>query len=170
MLSITDPKVTPKMREAALRAADTFQPIHDRILILPIPADTRIGNIIIPEVAQSRAQFGYIIAMGEGMIDANGNILCPRVRIGLKVMFAKNAGSDIAIDGQDFFLLRETDIYGIEYHSAAEERFFPAQHRLTEPNPNPIRPGRRKAAESFDPNYTTHIRPDGGRATQDTSL
>lgn len=131
-ISITDPKITPQMREAALSASNTFQPIHDRILILPIPPDTKLGNIFIPESAQSRSQFGYIIAMGEGMIDANGNILCPRVKIGLKVMFAKSAGSDLKIEGQEFFLLRETDIYGIQYESANDTRFYPEQHRLTD--------------------------------------
>ena len=131
-LNISDPSLTVEMLEFAREVAGSYQPIHDRILVLPLPNDERYGNIIIPDAAKERSQKGYIIAMGEGMIDANGNILTPRVTVGQKILFGKHAGSDIVIHKdlkrQEFYLIRETDIYSI-IHPTAGARYFPKTHR-----------------------------------------
>jgi chaperonin GroES len=84
-------------------------PIADRVLIEPDAAETKTaGGIIIPDTAKEKPQKGTIIAVGTGKKDEPMT-----VKKGDKVLYGKYSGTEISIDGKDYLIMRESDIYAI---------------------------------------------------------
>lgn len=84
-------------------------PIADRVLIEPDAAETKTaGGIIIPDTAKEKPQKGTIIAVGSGKKDEPMT-----VKKGDKVLYGKYSGTEINIDGKDYLIMRESDIYAI---------------------------------------------------------
>jgi chaperonin GroES len=71
------------------------------------------GGIIIPDTAKEKPQQGRVLAVGPGRRDDKGEVIPLDVRTGDKVLFAKYAGTEIKIDGDDRIILREDDILAI---------------------------------------------------------
>jgi len=86
-----------------------IQPLHDRIVIQPVPAETKTaGGIIIPDTAKEKPQRGKVIAAGPGKKDEPVT-----VKKGDTVLYGKFAGTEIRIADQDLLILRESDILAI---------------------------------------------------------
>jgi chaperonin GroES len=86
-----------------------IKPIGDRVLIEPVEAETKTkSGIIIPDTAKEKSQEGKVIAVGEG---TKKNKMT--VKIGDKVLFGKYSGTEVRIEGKDYMIMKETDIYGI---------------------------------------------------------
>ena len=91
-----------------------FRPLHDRVLVRRIEADTKTaGGIIIPDSAQEKPSEGEIIAVGEGTRDDSGNRVALDVKAGDRVLFGKWGGTEVKIDGEDLLIMKESDIMGI---------------------------------------------------------
>ncbi len=91
-----------------------FRPLHDRIAIQAIAAETITkGGIIIPDNAQEKPMQGKVVAVGKGARDVNGNIIPLEVKIDDVVMYGKWGGTEIKIDGQDLVIMKESDVVGI---------------------------------------------------------
>jgi chaperonin GroES len=91
-----------------------FRPLHDRVLVQRLDEEAKTkGGIIIPDTAKEKPQQGRILAVGPGRRDDNGELIQLDVRVGDKVMFAKYAGTEIKIDGEDRVILREEDILAV---------------------------------------------------------
>jgi chaperonin GroES len=91
-----------------------FRPLHDRLLVQRLDEEEKSrGGIIIPDTAKEKPQSGRVLAVGPGRRGENGELLPLDVRVGDKVMFAKYAGTEIKIDGEDRVILREEDILAI---------------------------------------------------------
>jgi len=91
-----------------------FIPLHDRIAIKPIEQEEKtVGGIIIPDSAKEKPIQGKVIAVGKGSKDKDGNIIPLDVKIGDKVLYGKWGGTEVKVDGQEFIIMKETDIMGI---------------------------------------------------------
>jgi chaperonin GroES len=92
-----------------------LKPLYDRVVIKRVEeevAKTPAG-IIIPDTAKEKPQIGEVIAVGEGRVLENGNIVPLKVKVGDKVYFSKYAGNEVKIDGEELIILREDDILAI---------------------------------------------------------
>jgi chaperonin GroES len=91
-----------------------FRPLHDRVVVRRIEADTKTkGGIIIPDTVKEKPQEGEIVAVGPGIRDENGKLNPLDVKAGDRVLFGKWSGSEVKIDGQDLLIMKESDIMGI---------------------------------------------------------
>jgi|SRR5579863_9096753 len=88
-------------------------PLHDRVLVRRVAeADTARGGIIIPDTAKEKPQEGIVIAAGTGKYE-KGHTIPLAVKDGDRVLFARYAGSEIKIEGEDLLILREEEVLGI---------------------------------------------------------
>lgn len=92
---------------------NTFQPLNDRLLVELIHADTvRDSGIIIPDSAKEKPQMGRVVHVGEGGYLANGTFRPTQLKVGDKVLFGKFAGSLINLEGKEYLILMEDDVFG----------------------------------------------------------
>ncbi len=84
-------------------------PLHDRVIVKAAAAETKTaGGIIIPDTAQEKPQKGTVIAAGPGKKDEPTT-----VKVGDVVLYGKYAGTEITIEGEEFLIMRESDILAI---------------------------------------------------------
>lgn len=89
--------------------AVNVKPIADRVLVEPAAAEEKTaGGIIIPDTAKEKPQRGTIVAVGTGKKDEPMT-----VKAGDTVLYGKYAGTEIQIEGKDYLIMRESDIYAI---------------------------------------------------------
>lgn len=86
-----------------------IKPLADRVLVEPSAAEQKTaGGIIIPDTAKEKPQKGKIVAVGNGKKDEPMT-----VKVGDTVLYGKYAGTEIAVDGKDYLIMRESDIFAI---------------------------------------------------------
>lgn len=86
-----------------------FKPLADRVLIEPNAAETTTASgIIIPDTAKEKPQEGTVVAVGNGKKDEPMN-----VKVGDKVLYGKYAGTELKLEGKDFLIVKEADLFGI---------------------------------------------------------
>jgi chaperonin GroES len=86
-----------------------IKPLADRVLVEPAAAEERTaGGIIIPDTAKEKPMKGTIVAVGEGKKDEPLT-----VKTGDKVLYGKYAGTEISVDGNEYLIMRESDIYAV---------------------------------------------------------
>ncbi|MCB0430250.1 MAG: co-chaperone GroES [Flavobacteriales bacterium] len=86
-----------------------IKPLADRVIVQASPAEeTTAGGIIIPDTAKEKPQRGTIVAVGGGKKDEPLT-----VKEGDSVLYGKYAGTEISIDGQDYLIMRESDIFAV---------------------------------------------------------
>ena len=84
-------------------------PLSDRVLIKVSEAETKTASgIIIPDNAQEKPQKGTVVAAGRGTKD---NPIT--VKVGDTVLYGKFSGTELKYDGEEFIIMRETDIFAI---------------------------------------------------------
>lgn len=84
-------------------------PLHDRVIVKPAAAEEKTaGGIIIPDTAKEKPQRGTVIAAGPGKKDEPMS-----VKNGDTVLYGKYAGTEISIEGEDYMIMRESDILAI---------------------------------------------------------
>jgi chaperonin GroES len=91
-----------------------FRPLHDRVVVkrLELEAKTASG-IIIPETAKEKPAEGEIVAVGAGARTETGTIIPMELKTGDRVLFNKWSGTEIKIDGEDYLVMKESDVVGI---------------------------------------------------------
>ncbi len=91
-----------------------FRPLHDRVVIRRVDAEEKTsGGIIIPDTAQEKPMQGEVMAVGPGARDERGVLVPLEVKDGDSVLVGKWSGSEIAIDGEDLIVMKESDIMGV---------------------------------------------------------
>ena len=91
-----------------------FKPLHDRVLVRRVESDdTTKGGLIIPDTAKEKPQEGEVVAIGQGSRDDDGNRVAPDVSVGNTVLFGKWSGTEVSLDGEDYLIMKESDILGI---------------------------------------------------------
>ena len=95
-------------------AKTKFRPLHDRVVVRRIEADMKTkGGIIIPDTAQEKPSQGEIVAVGPGGRDEAGKLIPIDVKAGDKVLFGKWSGTEVKLDGEEFLIMKESDIMGV---------------------------------------------------------
>ena len=86
-----------------------IQPLADRVLITPAPAEEKtVGGIIIPDTAKEKPLQGTVVAVGEGKKDE------PMIlKEGDTVLYGKYAGTEIEYDGEKYLVMRQSDVVAI---------------------------------------------------------
>ncbi len=84
-------------------------PLADRVVVETAPAEEKTaGGIIIPDTAKEKPQRGVVVAVGTGKKDEPMT-----VKVGDTVLYGKYAGTEISIEGKDYLIMRESDIFAI---------------------------------------------------------
>ena len=97
-----------------------FRPLHDRVLVKRIESEEKTtGGIIIPDTAKEKPMEGEIVAIGSGTRNESGNLIPLDVKAGDRILFGKWSGTEIKVGGQDYLVMKESDIMGIITHKAA---------------------------------------------------
>ena len=100
-----------------------FRPLHDRVVVKRIDAEAKTaGGIIIPDTAQEKPQTGEVIAVGPGGRDENGKLIPIDVKKGDRILFGKWSGTEIKLDGEDFLIMKESDIMGVLVETASRKK------------------------------------------------
>jgi chaperonin GroES len=91
-----------------------FRPLHDRIVVERVTAEERTaGGIIIPDTVKEKPQQGKVISVGPGGRDDHGKLIPIDVKVGDRVLFGKWSGTEVKIDGQEYLIMKESDIMGV---------------------------------------------------------
>ena len=98
----------------ATATATTLRPLGDRVVIQPTPREemTKSG-IVLPDTAKEKPQEGSIIAAGPGRLNDDGKREPMDVKVGDKVLYAKYAGTEFKIDGDEYLIVSQKDILAI---------------------------------------------------------
>ncbi len=87
----------------------TIKPLSDRVLIEPAAAETKTASgIFIPDTAKEKPQRGTVVAVGKGTKDNEMT-----VKVGDAVLYGKYAGTELKLDGKDYLIMKEEDIFAI---------------------------------------------------------
>jgi chaperonin GroES len=88
-----------------------LQPLADRILVRPIEREeVTKGGIVLPDTVKERPMEGEVLAVGPGRLAEDGKRIAMDIQVGDIIIYAKYGGTEIKIDGEDFMILRESDV------------------------------------------------------------
>ena len=91
-----------------------LKPLGDRIVVKAISAEEKTkGGIVLPDTAKEKPQEGEVIAVGPGRVLDNGQRLAPEVKVGDRVIYAKYGGTEVKLEGEEYLILRESDVLAI---------------------------------------------------------
>ena len=91
-----------------------FRPLHDRVVVQRTESEQKTtGGIIIPDTVKEKPMEGKVIAAGAGARDETGKIQPLDVKAGDLVLFGKWSGTEVKIDGQEYLIMKESDIMGV---------------------------------------------------------
>ena len=95
---------------------DKFKPLDDRVVVRAFEEEETIrGGIIIPDVAKDKPQEGELVAVGPGNRDEAGKTIPMVVKVGDRILFGKYSGSKVKIDGIEYIIMHQSDIFGVIY-------------------------------------------------------
>ena len=91
-----------------------IKPLYDRVVIKRMEEERlSAGGIVIPDTATEKPIKGEVVAVGEGKVLDNGSIKKPAVKKGDKVLFGKYSGTEVKLNGTEYLVVREDDIFAI---------------------------------------------------------
>ena len=94
--------------------ASKLQPLGDRVVVRPLGREeTTKSGIVLPDTAKEKPQRGTIVAAGKGRRDEDGERIELDVKVGDEVLFAKYAGTEFKLEGEDLLIIAEKDILAI---------------------------------------------------------
>jgi chaperonin GroES len=83
-----------------------LKPLADRVVIKPSPAEEKTkGGIILPDTAKEKPVVGEVVAVGPGKVS--------EVKVGDKVLYGKYSGTEVTVEGEEYLIMREADIFAI---------------------------------------------------------
>jgi chaperonin GroES len=86
-----------------------IKPLADRVLVEPAAAEAKTASgIIIPDTAKEKPQKGTVVAVGGGKKDEPIT-----VKVGDTVLYGKYSGTELSVDGKEYLIMRESDIYAV---------------------------------------------------------
>lgn len=91
-----------------------IKPLGDRVVVKALEAEQKTkSGIVLPDTVKEKPQEGEVVAVGSGKVLENGQKVALEVKAGDKVIFAKYAGTEVKVDGQEYIILSERDILAI---------------------------------------------------------
>lgn len=92
----------------------TLKPLADRVIVKPAVAEEKTkGGIIVPDTAKEKPVWGDVIAAGPGRVSEEGKHVPMEVKKGDRVLYGKYSGTEVTIDGEEYLIMRESDIFAI---------------------------------------------------------
>lgn len=96
-------------------SASQLKPLADRVVVKPVTQEERTkGGIVLPDTAKDKPQEGEVVAVGPGRILDNGTRVEMEVKVGDRVIFSKYSGTEVKIDGEEYLIMRESDILAVK--------------------------------------------------------
>jgi chaperonin GroES len=97
-----------------MRKNMNIKPLHDRVVIKRMEEERMsAGGIVIPDSATEKPIRGEVVAVGQGKPLDSGSTRAPLVKVGDKVLFGKYAGTEVKLDGTEYLVVKEDDIFAI---------------------------------------------------------
>ena len=91
-----------------------LKPLGDKVVVqLTEQEEKTASGIYLPDSAKKKSQEGKVIAVGTGRVLDNGEHNTLSVQVGDRVLFSKYGGNEVTIEGQDYTILDEDQIYAI---------------------------------------------------------
>ena len=91
-----------------------LKPLHDKVLVKRTDEEqTTPGGIVLPGSATEKPSQGEVVAVGPGKRQENGDLTAIGVAVGDLVIFGQYGGNEVKIDGDEYLILSESDIYGV---------------------------------------------------------
>jgi chaperonin GroES len=93
-----------------------IRPLDDRVVVQPFEAEERTaGGIVLPDSAREKPQQGKVVATGPGkLLEKTGERGKMELKVGDRVFYGKYSGTEIEIDGEDYVILRESDVLAVQ--------------------------------------------------------
>jgi chaperonin GroES len=92
----------------------SIKPLGDKVVVQVLEQeDKTAGGILLPDAAKKKPQQGKVISVGEGRTLDNGDRNTLTVKVGQTVLFSKYGGNEVTVDGDEFLILDEDQIYAI---------------------------------------------------------
>ena len=96
------------------KAATKIKPLADRVVVVPLEEDEQMrGGLYIPDTAKEKPQSGEVVAVGAGKLSDEGVRIEPDIEVGQTVLYGKYSGTEVTVEGEDFLILRESDILAV---------------------------------------------------------
>jgi chaperonin GroES len=91
-----------------------LKPLADRVIVKPAEAlEVSKGGIILPDTAKEKPIEGTIVATGPGKVGDDGKVVKLEVKVGDKILYGKYSGTEVQVEGVDYLIMRESDIFAI---------------------------------------------------------
>jgi chaperonin GroES len=91
-----------------------IRPLADRIIVKPAEVEEKTkGGIILPDTAKEKPIEGTIVAVGPGKVTDDGKKAELSVKVGDVVLYGKYSGTEVTVEGEEYLIMRESDIFGI---------------------------------------------------------
>lgn len=91
-----------------------LRPLHDRVIVKRQEEETKTaGGIVLPGSAAEKPSQGEVVAVGNGKKLDNGEVRALDVKVGDKILFGKYTGSEVKVDGEEFIIMREEEIFAV---------------------------------------------------------
>ena len=98
----------------ANKTAVNVEPLADRVVVSPLEEEEQMrGGLYIPDTAKEKPQSGKIVAVGPGKLSEEGVRIEPDVAVGQTVLYGKYSGTEVTVEGEDYLILRESDILAV---------------------------------------------------------
>jgi chaperonin GroES len=92
-----------------------IKPLNDRVVVKIVTAEEMTkGGILLPDTAKEKPQEAEVVAVGPGKILDNGTRVAPELKVGDRVVFAKYSGTEVKVDGDEYLIMRESDILAVK--------------------------------------------------------
>jgi len=92
----------------------SIKPLHEKVVVERMEAETKsAGGIVIPDTAKEKPMRGTVIAVGPGRLLENGEVKALDVKKGDKVLFGGYAGSEVKLDGKNYLIVNESEIFAV---------------------------------------------------------
>ena len=93
-----------------------IRPLEDRVVVQRFEAEeTTAGGIVLPDSAREKPQQGKVIAVGPGkLLEKSGERAQMSVKVGDRVFYGKYAGTEVELNGEEYVILRESEILAVE--------------------------------------------------------
>ena len=94
--------------------ASRIKPLADRVVVKALEESEQMrGGLYIPDTAKEKPSQGEVVAVGPGKFSDDGTRVAMEVKAGDKVLYGKYSGTEITLDGQEYLILRESDVLAI---------------------------------------------------------
>jgi chaperonin GroES len=90
------------------------KPLADRVVVKASEeAETMRGGLYIPDTAKEKPQQGEVVAVGPGKLSDEGKRIDMELKVGDKVLYGKYSGTEVTVDGDQYLILRESDVLAV---------------------------------------------------------